>query len=846
MKAITSSLVKRVYLLAMLLAATGAVNAYAFWASTDSGNHARASADALQQGATPVVTATGPSSVSVNFNRANTSSGREVTSYSIRRYSSAIAVIPDSTFTCSWPTSTVLDCPETGVPDGTWYYSDAAQIAGSSWVGTESSRSAAVVVDTTAPSAPAAPVLDALSDSGSSSTDRVTNDSTPTLTGTAEAESTIALFDGAIQVGSGTATGGTYNVTASLLGDGVHILTVTATDAHGNVSPASPGTTVTVDTSVPATPSTPDLASGSDSGSSQTDNITNVATPTFSGTAESGSTVTLHDGASQAGSGAAAGGNYSFAASALSSGGHTITATSTDLAGNTSAASSGLSVTIDTASPAAPSVPDLAAASDSGSASDDNITNLTTPTFNGTAESGSTVKLYDVVTQVGSGTAGSGSYSVAVSTLLPGIHPISATATDVAGNVSAASSSLSVTIDTLAPAAPTVPDLATASDSGSVPSDNITNVTTPTFTGVGESGTTVKILAGAIQVGSGSATGTYSVQVSTLSEGAHTITATAADVAGNVTASAGGLVVTVDVTAPLVTTTTIAKQFGYLAGFIKQAGTYYIYANVTESGGGVLTETSDVSAVTTLGTTVPLVGGTYSANGLTYNYRSAALLAVTPLTAGIKNYSIASTDLAGNVRTQSSLTVTVDNTAPTATDIQTANGGSIVGRAQPGDTITFTFNEKIDPQSILNGWTGTGATGAVVVRLLDGGCVKIVLSLNCSDDSVVFYNGANSAQLPLGSVDLKNPGYNGDCGLFTCTRDPLFYGATGTPSTMVQSGNSIVITLGTESTAGDGNAITESSSGTMTWSLSNTPYDAAGNLLSGSSINESGSGDREF
>jgi hypothetical protein len=32
----------------------------------------------------------------------------------------------------------------------------------------------------------------------------------------------------------------------------------------------------------------------------------------------------------------------------------------------------------------------------------------------------------------------------------------------------------------------------------------------------------------------------------------------------------------------------------------------------------------------------------------------------------------------------------------------------------------------------------------------------------------------------------------------------------------------------------------------MTWIFSNAPYDAAGNLLSGTSVNETGSGDREF
>src|SRR5439155_1638497 len=51
-----------------------------------------------------------------------------------------------------------------------------------------------------------------------------------------------------------------------------------------------------IDTTAPGIPSAPALAVGSDSGSSSTDNITSVTTPTFSGTAEANSTVTLFDG----------------------------------------------------------------------------------------------------------------------------------------------------------------------------------------------------------------------------------------------------------------------------------------------------------------------------------------------------------------------------------------------------------------------------------------------------------------------------------------------------------------------------------------------------------------------
>ena len=44
-------------------------------------------------------------------------------------------------------------------------------------------------------------------------------------------------------------------------------------------------------------PSVPDLTAASDSGSSSTDNITKITTPTFTGTAEAGALVTLLEGA---------------------------------------------------------------------------------------------------------------------------------------------------------------------------------------------------------------------------------------------------------------------------------------------------------------------------------------------------------------------------------------------------------------------------------------------------------------------------------------------------------------------------------------------------------------------
>ena len=70
--------------------------------------------------------------------------------------------------------------------------------------------------------------------------DGITNDNTLTLTGTAEANSTVKVYDGATLLGTATANGsGAWSYTTAALSNGAHSLTATATDAAGNTSAAS-------------------------------------------------------------------------------------------------------------------------------------------------------------------------------------------------------------------------------------------------------------------------------------------------------------------------------------------------------------------------------------------------------------------------------------------------------------------------------------------------------------------------------------------------------------------------------------------------------------------------------
>ncbi|MCS6096591.1 Ig-like domain-containing protein [Shewanella baltica] len=152
-------------------------------------------------------------------------------------------------------------------------------------------------------------------------------------------------------------SGSTVNVTINpISGTGTLKLNLNGStnivDAAGNgIAAYSTGTVHNVDRDVPAAPSTPDLDAGSDTGASNTDNVTSDVTPTFTGTAEANSTVTVISSVDGTlGTTTADGsGNWTYTSGVLSEGVHNITATVTDAAGNISVASSALTMTIDTA-----------------------------------------------------------------------------------------------------------------------------------------------------------------------------------------------------------------------------------------------------------------------------------------------------------------------------------------------------------------------------------------------------------------------------------------------------------------------------------------------------------------
>ncbi len=138
--------------------------------------------------------------------------------------------------------------PATEVFDG---YAWSENVGWISFKGT--SPDYGVIADTIAPDPPSTPDMTADTDSAFD-TDNITNDTTPSFTGTAETGATINLYsDDPIAdtlMGSTTATGGNWTITASALNLGMHSITAKAVDSAGNISDPSSSISVTIDTSI--------------------------------------------------------------------------------------------------------------------------------------------------------------------------------------------------------------------------------------------------------------------------------------------------------------------------------------------------------------------------------------------------------------------------------------------------------------------------------------------------------------------------------------------------------------------------------------------------------------------
>ncbi len=405
-------------------------------------------------------------------------------------------------------------------------------------------------------SAPAKPTITAISnDTGTSGTDRITSAASQTLTGTAEANSTVKVIRGGSTVATGTANGsGGYAVPFTLV-EGSNSLTVTATDIADNVSTASNAFVVTLDSTM-ATPTFTGISA--DSGSSSSDQITNVSAQTLSGTADANSTVVVKRGAATLTTVTATAGGTFTASVTLVSGVNTLTATSSDVAGN-SKISADYPVTLDNTAPSAPVF--TAISDDTGSSASDRVTKLADQMLLGTAEPGSSVAVTRGAATLATVTAnGAGGFSAPV-TLLDGINNFNARATDVAGNMSPTSTNFSVTLDTTVPATPSIAGI--SDDTGVSGSDLITNAADQVLSGSADANSVVTVERGGSTIATGTASGSGSFAIPfTLTEGLNTLTVVSSDLAGNVSAASSALGATLDTSIATPTLSGISNDTG--------------------------------------------------------------------------------------------------------------------------------------------------------------------------------------------------------------------------------------------------------------------------------------------
>lgn len=281
-----------------------------------------------------------------------------------------------------------------------------------------------------------------------------------------------------------------------------------------------------------------------------------------------------------------------------------------------------------------------------------------------------------------------------------------------------------------------------------------------------------------------------------------------------------------DFLGPTASRAVVQKSQGGTAGYLKNGGTFRVYAQVDDQGNPAHAIASVQAVVPNLvaaGSPATMTVGSYTVDGQTYNYGLVAnLTARNPLATGTWQLNMSDDRTPANTTLQSGSAVIIDNAACTSFNVQTANAGAFVGRPEINDTITYTFSEPVEPASILAGWTGAATD------------VTLRLNNNAGQDRVQIWNSANGAQLPLGEVNTLQA--------FTGANRTFGAPATAQRSRMAMSGSAITVTLGTAS----GATTTSAGGQNMTWTPVATPYDRAANTCTAVAVNEAAPVDVDF
>ncbi|WP_423197088.1 hypothetical protein DFLDMN_000645 [Cupriavidus sp. H19C3] len=554
---------------------------------------------------------------------------------------------------------------------------------------------------------PAPPVIGNVQDNAGAMTGMLqkgdtTDDNTPTILGNAQPGSTVTLYDGTTLLGTTIAdASGNFSFTPQMaLADGAHGITATAVNPVGQASARSEAWQLSVDTTAPAAASNVTLTddTGAVQGPVSSGATIDDSRPSFAGTAEAGSTVTLYDNGTAIGTARADdAGNWRFEpATALADGPHAFATVVTDPAGNSSAMTPLLSVTLDTADV----VVQITAVQDDvgavlGTVAAGGPTDDVRPTIQGTGQSGSTITVFDGATTLGTTTVdatGAWSFTPAAD-LAEGAHSITVTATNLAGNTSAPTPPFALVVDTTAPTGAAITTLTenTGATPGPVPNGGVTGDARPQFEGKAEANGRVDILDNGTTIGTVTAdeNGNWRFTPGTaLPEGSHAFTITVTDAAGNTSVPSAPMTVTTDYTPPDAAglrITGLVDDVGAVTGNVAAGVTTDDASPVIQgtgtAGDTIIVSTADSTGTHEIGRTTVGTDGTWS------------LEPAQPLLPGEHTLTAVEVDPAGNATAPSApYAIVVDFSKPSVPTLANVldDVGIVTGTLQKGDVTDDT------------------------------------------------------------------------------------------------------------------------------------------------------------
>ncbi|MDV5847194.1 Ig-like domain-containing protein [Enterobacter hormaechei] len=634
--------------------------------------------------------------------------------------------------------SNVLGTTTAGA-DGTWSFTPSVDLGRGEHtftatakdpMGNESASSSwTVTIDT---DAPVKPTIDAALDDvgsvqGNLANGGTTDDPTPTLSGKAEAGSTVKIYDQNGLLGEVTAKAdGTWSFSpVAKLPEGEHRFHVTATDRAGNTSSASDDFVLTLDYTAPDASKlaiTEVYDDVNTAGVIASGEETDDNRPLIKGTgAEAGNTITVYSGDKVIGTATVqADGTWSLEPTTpLPDGRYTLTAKETDGVGNVSGPSAEYVINVATVPPQAPTLDtvydDVAPHADYLQKGD--VTNDTTPTLSGSSGvAGGTISIYDNGRLIGTATVGSnGSWSFTPDTALAdGSHSFTATVTDGVGRTSEPTGGFGIVIDTKAPDAAS--DLLVTDNVGAyqgpVVSGDTTDDNTPTLSGRAEPGSTVNIIDNGQVIGSTKVNpdGTWSFTPDqALSNGEHDLTTTVTDPSGNTGPEGSHVVITVDVVPGKVEITAVTDDAGSVTGSLSQNA-------VTDDTRPQISGTAKAGSTVTIMDGSNVLGTTTAGADGTWSFTPSV-----DLGRGEHTFTATAKDPMGNESASSSWTVTIDTDAPVKPTIDAAldDVGSVQGNLANGGTTddpTPTLSGKAEAGSTVKIYDQNGLLGEVTAK----------------------------------------------------------------------------------------------------------------------------------